>query len=295
MTELLNEPELEQETEESPEEESFRDQVKEALFEESEDTEPEVASTESPEPEPEEELPSAQASEETPEEQELRWARVVAKELKENPELGDALVALKQGKAKLLPNEVLEAIQAAKPEEKPEVEEEPDFWEDPDQAWKREVERRKQLEERLETFESQQRQTFEAQQRAAYESNANLFGETVDEYRRSHPELSDDDMVTIINSAAEAGFVVKYKSQHGDNRRALSEAFEAARRVEFPQHIQSPEEIARNQRSKRRAGAAAASPRTSQRLRPEEPTKPGFDGIKEFFASQLQEASEANQ
>lgn len=297
MTELAVDQELEPEVEETevevePEEpSSFEEQVREALVEE---TEPELVAPTEPEEEPEvaEEEPQASSQVETAEEQELRWARTIAAEIKANPQLGDALVALKQGKAQLLPTEVIEAArqaQQAQPEE-PALDPE----DDPFEYMRRLNQRVASQEEFYQQYEAQQRQAFENQQRQVYEQNQNLFFDTAEEYRRSHPELTDEDMVKIINSAAESSFVVKFKRQHGDNKRALTEAFEAARRVEFPQHIQTPEQVARNRKNKQRASAASASPRASQRLKPEEPNKRGWEGVKETLTELARDALEAN-
>lgn len=237
----------------------------------------EVASTdatpevEAPPSEDDAEEPTQALQDEEPEptEEELRYARTVLREFRERPELGDALVALKQGRATLIDKQVIEAAQRYMQEQQapPAETEDPSdrFYSDP-AAYVQ------SLEQRLNEVLSWREQESQARVRMESESNGNLLVSTGEEWQSKHPELSEEQVKAVVGAVSETGLIRRYLRQHGDKKRAIQDALEAGLRMEFPDLAKAAaqNEAIRRANRDRRARATAASPRSVPRTTEEE-------------------------
>lgn len=271
--------EAQEEVVETPSEEVTEDAVEQA-FEDlyAPEEEEVVASTESPE----DEAPATVETQEPSSGEELPpWAHTVIRTLKEDHDLADALVALQQGKARLVPSEVLEAAQRMQVQ----PEEQDDFWNDPEAAYRKQREELEQVKAYVSNTIAQQRQAVERE-------NATILTETIDSWRSGKSDLSDEQAFDQVFSRVRDNQLIAYHIQRtGDKRQAVQNAFDEAYRLVFPQTQSSPQQMARQQRAKVRAGGAAASPRTVQRARPEEPQT--RDDKVRLIADIIREHSEA--
>lgn len=303
MTDLLHEPEA---VEERSEEQERDDAIAEHLLarrpepDTGEPEQEEVASTETPEveapPEHEDESGEPTQAQETDEERELRHARVIAREMRDNPDLGDALVALKQGKASLIDREVLEAAQRFMAEQpKPEIAAEPDDFED--RFWSDPIAVLREIKGETESFKHWQAQQAEARSRQDYEANTNLMTTVGEEWQATHPELTDDHVGRIVQAVGETNLIARSYARHGDKARAIREGLEAGLRLEFPELIaqQRTQEAIREANRKRRAGATAASPRSVPRTTEDRPTPRNSAERVEQLAGYIREMDEAQQ
>lgn len=282
---------LEHEVSDEVEEPSFDDQVVEAFdaLRDEETDEPEaVASTDTPDedeaPEPHvEQEPSSQASEP---DQDLEYARKIVEVFHKNPELRDAVVAVERGEAAVIPREVLEAAQkyAQQPQAQDEDE---DIYADPFAVIK-------SLKQDIEQFKSHQQAQVQARRRQEWENNTAIVETVEQEFFRNHPELNDH-RLTLFDTIAKTQLIRRYREKfNGDNRRAVAEALEAAYRMEFPEAAvtAAQRKLARETQAKRRAGAAAASPRSMPRNQPEERPTSKADRL-EMFADIIREDLQA--
>lgn len=299
------------------EETSVEDAIVESLQElrqspEAETGEPiveEVASTDAETPEVEappiedeaEEPPQASSEpEETEEERDLRQARIIAAELRERPELGDALVALKQGRATLIDRQVIEAAQKYMQEQQAPAaptDTTPDPDEDPWAYMQWVGQKQKETEERLNQVLQWREQETQARSRYESEQNGNLLVTTGEEWQSRHAELSEDQVHRVIQAVSETGLIRRYLKQTGDKKRAISEALEAGLRMEFPDLAKAAatNEALREANRKRRAGATAASPRAVSRT-PEEQPKPRNSAERaQLIADLIRETNSAQQ
>lgn len=260
-------------------------------------TDAEVPGDEAPEPHVEQEPSPAPESEE---DRELRWARTIAKELQENPELGDALVALKQGRATLIDKQIIEAAQQqiqAQQQETQSADDEDSFWSNPYEFIKRErVERDKDralIQELMAGRQQEQRVRYQAEVQA----NQQLAESAGAEWQAAHPNLSEEQLANVIARADENHLVATYFRKHGDKNRALKDGLEAALRIEYPELIASKakDEAIREANRKRRAGQAAASPRPASRTPEERPTPRNSAERLNLAADFLREMREAQQ
>lgn len=292
MTELAHEEVLEEDSEEQELVEAF-----DALREEPEE---EVASTdvlppevEVPETHDEQEPtqgaePELHPSFKTVEERDEWAARALLKEIQENPELGEAFVAIKNGQAVAIPREVLEAAQRYQTPEEPQADPDDDLYQDPFAVIK-------QLRQEVSQITGAQRQAIETRQRAEFEANTNLVTTVGEEFFRNHPELQEKHE-NIHSAIAEAQLIRRYRKRFpGDPRRAVAEAYDAAYRMEFPDAAAATAQrrLARDQKAKQRAGASAASPRSMPRNRPEEKLHTSKDRL-ELFTEILREEQSAD-
>lgn len=227
-----------------------------------EDDDPLVASAETPVEAPS--VPEEPSQE--PSETERAEATRLYNYMRSNPQMADTLVAIERGDAIAVPKQVLEAAQQMRQQpQEPQTDPDEEMYADPFAYMKK-------IETRLSQREQADRQAFEHRAKQQAEHNFSLLESTGQEWHARHPELSETDLIGLINNQVGPMHLVKhYLSQHGDPKKAISDAFDAAHRIAYPNQQITPQQMAQNTRAKRRAGATAASPRTSPRMTPEEP------------------------
>lgn len=225
----------------------------------------EVAPTETPDA-PEPDSPEPQAPQEPQEDEWTGWAKRIKAIADEKPELWSDFVRLERGEAVAIPKEVLEAAQnwGQQNQQQPQpTEQAPGFYDDPE-TYVRSLEERVARHEQWLSARSQQEQ-METQARTL-----SLVNEVAEDFRRRHPELSDDQWADFTRKVGKAQLVAANLEEfNGDQRRAVAESFEQGYRAFYPQPSQKDQ--LETQRQRKRAGATAASPRSARRLAPEEP------------------------
>lgn len=262
-------------TEDEVRDPSYEDQIVEAIRgpeEEpasTEDLEPEVEVDASPEvEEPAEQEPEAPTQApsgptfKSDEDRELWVARSIAKTFEKNPELREAALALERGEAVAVPREVIEAAQRLQAERQAPPQEddfEERFWSDPAAA----VRELRESQEQFRAWQHQQAQAVAMQDQAR---KVSLLENTSAEWRSSHPELSEDHVSQLVQTVGESQLIRRALKKHGDQARAIREAFDAALRLDFPDlSLQAKKDEAVRQATRnRRAAATAASPRSAR-------------------------------
>jgi hypothetical protein len=262
----------------------------EAVEDEEQEVSDEVAPTEPPQdeaPEPTEETPSPPPAPE-PEAAPQAYERL-QRLLERDPSLADHIGAWERGEAVLVPRTYAEQLQQLELQRQQLQQQQPQqpetgFYDDPEGYVRR-------LEETLTGLQSQITEREQAAQQAALRQNAQLYESFASEFRSKHPELDDDQWEELTNEVTLSGRVLRGVQSHGDRARALREAFEREHRALYP--APSQEEVIKAQRQKRRAGAAASSPRPAQRLAPVEVPKTKQERL-QAAADYIRELEQAN-
>jgi hypothetical protein len=280
---------------------SFEDQVVEAITGAREEvTEPVdaevidesdvVASTELPEvEEPAEQEPEA-PTQAVEEEMIPEYVRTIGRALKNNPDLAQAVVAIERGEAVPVPREVIEAAQRFQQErQEPQTDDfEERFWADPAAA----VRELRESQEQFRAWQQQQAQAVAMQDQAR---KVSLLENTAGEWRSSHSELTQEQHDQLVQTVGESQLIRRALKNHGDQARAIREAFDAALLLDFPDlSLQAKrDEAVRQATRNRRAAATAASPRSARQpveeARPRTPAerhKFTADIVREFQSAQ---------
>lgn len=246
-------------------------------------------STETPEPPEEPEAPPTETPPSEPQEPSGDTTSAAYQRLQRlleaNPDLADHIGAWERGEAVLVPRQTVEQWQ--QPQQPVQAQPEPEtpgFYDDPEGYVKR-------LEETVQTLH----QTFTAREQQSYQQalsrNENIFNTFVSDFRSKHPELTDDQFKELQDEVTLSGRVKRGVDSHGDPNRALRDAFDREYRAMYPSPTN--EDMLKAQRQKRRAGAAASSPRPAQRGAPPEAPKTKQERI-QAGADFLREHLEAN-
>lgn len=251
------------------------------------------ASPQETEPSEVEEPHLPEAPTQTDEERDLAEARRIRDILLNNPELYESVVAVERGDGVVIPRQVIEAAQRFQREQAPEQPQEDPadrFYSDP-------VSYVQSIEQRLARFEQAQAQT--AQQRMQHErdQNTELLASTGAAWRTRHAELTDEQEAQVIQTIAETNLIARNLRRNGGNKaQAVEDALEAAWRMEFPELAQQrqTDQIVREANRKRRAGAAAASPRSNRAPVEDAPPRNSAER-KQRMADDIRELLQANQ